>query len=53
MKLLISFLFLLFTQLTFAQDAVIAVGTAEQDLDKLVIDDPSRKKGRRASLNPR
>jgi TolB protein len=40
MKLFISLLFLLLTQLTFAQDAVIAVGTAEQDLDKLVIDDP-------------
>lgn len=40
MKLVFS-LFVLFFQISvFAQDAVIAVGAAEQDKDKLVIDDP-------------
>lgn len=40
MKLILSILVLLFQFSVFAQDAVIAVGQAEQDKDKLVIDDP-------------
>ena len=40
MKVIISFLVLLFHITAFAQDAVIAVGQAEQDKDKLVVDDP-------------
>lgn len=40
MKLLITLFSLLFTLSSFAQDAVIAVGQAEQDKDKMVIDDP-------------
>ena len=40
MKLILLILVLLFQFSAFAQDAVIAVGQAEQDKDKLVIDDP-------------
>lgn len=40
MKLLLSLFILLFSFTVFAQDAVIAVGKAEQDKDKFVIDDP-------------
>jgi TolB protein len=40
MKLFILFFILVFQMNVFAQDAVIAVGKAEQDKDKLVIDDP-------------
>ncbi len=40
MKLIITLFILLFGHMSFAQDAVIAVGQAEQDKDKLVIDDP-------------
>jgi len=39
MKVFISLVVLLFSLSVFAQDAVIAVGQAEQDKDKLVIDD--------------
>ncbi|MFL5784603.1 MAG: hypothetical protein ACJ76H_08350, partial [Bacteriovoracaceae bacterium] len=39
MKMILSFL-LLFSFEAFSQDAVIAVGKAEQEKDKLVIDDP-------------
>lgn len=47
MKLIISLFILLFQMSVFAQDAVIAVGDAEQDKDKLVIDDAELK-----SLSP-
>ncbi len=40
MKFFLSALILLFQFSVFAQDAVIAVGQAEQEKDKLVIDDP-------------
>lgn len=40
MKVFFVLLVLLFQVNVFAQDAVIAVGQAEQDKDKLVIDDP-------------
>ena len=40
MKFMIVLLSLLFTLSSFAQDAVIAVGQAEQEKDKMVIDDP-------------
>jgi TolB protein len=40
MKIILSVFVLLFQFSVFAQDAVIAVGKAEQDKDKLVIDDP-------------
>lgn len=40
MKFMLSILILLFQFSVFAQDAVIAVGQAEQEKDKLVIDDP-------------
>lgn len=40
MKAFISLFILLFQFSVFAQDAVIAVGQAEQDKDKFVIDDP-------------
>ncbi|MFP5385375.1 MAG: hypothetical protein ACLGHN_04810 [Bacteriovoracia bacterium] len=40
MKTFLSVLMLLINMSVFAQDAVIAVGQAEQDKDKLVIDDP-------------
>ena len=40
MKLILSMFVLMFSLTSFAQDAVIAVGQAEQDKDKLVIDDP-------------
>lgn len=40
MNYLISIFLLLFSLSIFAQDAVIAVGQAEQDKDKFVIDDP-------------
>lgn len=40
MKFILSVLILLFQFSAFAQDAVIAVGQAEQEKDKLVIDDP-------------
>ncbi|WPU64457.1 TolB family protein [Peredibacter starrii] len=40
MKLIIALFVVLFQVSVFAQDAVIAVGAAEQDKDKLVIDDP-------------
>lgn len=40
MKFILSALILLFQFSVFAQDAVIAVGQAEQEKDKLVIDDP-------------
>lgn len=39
MKMFITLISLLFSLSVFAQDAVIAVGQAEQDKDKLVIDD--------------
>jgi TolB protein len=40
MKIIITLFILLFQFSLFAQDAVIAVGQAEQEKDKLVIDDP-------------
>lgn len=40
MKLILSLIVLLFQFSAFSQDAVIAVGQAEQDKDKFVIDDP-------------
>lgn len=40
MKLIITFMFLITSLCAFSQDAVIAVGQAEQDKDKMVIDDP-------------
>lgn len=40
MKALLTLFILLFQLSVFAQDAVIAVGQAEQDKDKFVIDDP-------------
>lgn len=40
MKVFISFFLLLFQLNSFAQDAVIAVGQAEQDKDKFVLDEP-------------
>ncbi len=40
MKFFLSAIILLFQFSVFAQDAVIAVGQAEQEKDKLVIDDP-------------
>lgn len=40
MKILVTFLFIIMSAQIFSQDAVIAVGQAEQDKDKLVIDDP-------------
>lgn len=40
MKKIYLFILLMLSQSVFAQDAVIAVGQAEQDKDKLVIDDP-------------
>lgn len=40
MKLILALFVLLFQVSVFAQDAVIAVGAAEQDKDKFVIDDP-------------
>lgn len=40
MKFILSLFILLFQFSVFAQDAVIAVGQAEQDKDKFVIDDP-------------
>lgn len=40
MKLILSLFILLFQLNVFAQDAVIAVGQAEQDKDKFVLDDP-------------
>lgn len=43
MKTLLTTLVLLFSFSVFAQDAVIAVGNAEQDKDKIVIDDPEMK----------
>lgn len=43
MKLFISLFILLFSLTAFSQDAVIAVGDAEQDKDKLVIDDSELK----------
>lgn len=43
MKLFISLLVFVFSLSVFAQDAVIAVGDAEQDKDKLVIDDSEFK----------
>ncbi len=43
MKLFISLFILLFQLNAFTQDAVIAVGEAEQDKDKLVIDDAELK----------
>jgi TolB protein len=43
MKSLLLLVVLLFQFSAFAQDAVIAVGEAEQDKDKLVIDDPETK----------
>lgn len=43
MKMFILLLLCLFSFSGFAQDAVIAVGNAEQDKDKLVVDDPEVK----------
>ncbi len=43
MKLILSLFILLSSLTTLAQDAVIAVGNAEQDKDKIVIDDPEMK----------
>ena len=43
MKTVITLFIFMFSLATFAQDAVIAVGNAEQDKDKLVIDDPEMK----------
>ena len=40
MKLFITLFFAFLTMTSFAQDAVIAVGQAEQDKDKFVIDEP-------------
>lgn len=40
MKLILSLLVLMFSLSVFSQDAVIAVGQAEQDKDKFVVDDP-------------
>lgn len=40
MKLFLSLVILTFSLMSFAQDAEIAIGNAEQDKDKLVIDDP-------------
>lgn len=40
MKFILSLFIILFQLSAFAQDAVIAVGQAEQEKDKLVIDDP-------------
>lgn len=40
MKFILSLFVLVFSLSAFTQDAVIAVGEAEQDKDKLVIDDP-------------
>ena len=40
MKFIVTFFILVFHISVFAQDAVVAVGQAEQDKDKLVIDDP-------------
>lgn len=43
MKFLLSIIILIVSFNLFAQDAVIAVGEAEQDKDKFVIDDPELK----------
>jgi TolB protein len=43
MKILLSIIFLIGSFNLFAQDAVIAVGEAEQDKDKFVIDEPELK----------
>lgn len=43
MKTFITLLALVFSLSAFSQDAVIAVGKAEQDKDKLTIDDPEMK----------
>ena len=40
MKIILAFILLMFNIFTYAQDAVIAVGVAEQEKDKLVIDEP-------------
>ncbi|HXH76024.1 MAG TPA: hypothetical protein VNJ08_13725 [Bacteriovoracaceae bacterium] len=43
MKVIVVLIFMLMNLNAFSQDAVIAVGNAEQDKDKLVIDDPEMR----------
>jgi TolB protein len=40
MRIVFTLIFVILSTSLFAQDAVIAIGTAEQDKDKFVIDDP-------------